>query len=586
MDDAGPARKRRKGGIQQRQSQAEASKTSISALHDLLMTYLAQGLMSAAVCHAIATAAVADMGLSREGTVFPDLEKLAKIKHGKNLQKSIDGLLAKQADLPTPKEFDIPLAGQVPGQPTSLLLLPHEMMAHMFSNGTGWVTSVLPDPSRLAAFWDCFRKHPCMEGHPLLSHPQYRNRCIPLAMHGDEVPVLGVGKIWCRSALAFSWNSLMATFAGRSVQDTNLYIWGCFEKFIVGDDEDAPGTMATYAPGSAEAAKAGTLLCGGYFGALVQLAGDLDYYAKWLQVPKWNNHEKPCCLCRASFKGPLSWMDNRESSPWQSAGLKPSNWKTHWDSACALFQLPGFNGLCLSMDYMHCMFLGWLQYAYGSVLSLVFSDCLEGTEAERLKHIDSFIKNYQREHGTRYKFKQKLLKLTMIQPKKGFPKIRGRASDVQSLDTALLAFFQQEMDEENYQHKQILLFLRLNCRLSEKLDTFSPRHGYLALPEQEARQALLCGLQMAQLHISLQQHYKAAGRHLFNLTSKTHFALHSLSLSGCIHPAMVWCFKGESTMHRVQTLWKSCLPGVKHWQVARKAALKERHLLWLRGKVG
>ena len=40
------------------------------------------------------------------------------------------------------------------------------------------------------------------------------------------------------------------------------------------------------------------------------------------------------------------------------------------------------------------------------------------------------------------------------------------------------------------------------------------------------------------------------------------------------------------TMHRVQVLWKSCLPGSKHWQVSKKAALKERHLLWLQGKLG
>ena len=39
-------------------------------------------------------------------------------------------------------------------------------------------------------------------------------------------------------------------------------------------------------------------------------------------------------------------------------------------------------------------------------------------------------------------------------------------------------------------------------------------------------------------------------------------------------------------MQRMGTTWKSCLAGSKHWQVAKKASLKERHILFLRSKVG
>ena len=83
----------------------------------------------------------------------------------------------------------------------------------------------------------------------------------------------------------------------------------------------------------------------------------------------------------------------------------------------------------------------------------------------------------------------------------------------------------------------------------------------------------------------LMDHYQGEGRRLYNMTSKTHFSIHSLLLAKFVHPAMTWCYKGESTMHRLQVLWKACLPGCKHWQVGMKAALKERYLLWLRGKL-
>ena len=72
------------------------------------------------------------------------------------------------------------------------------------------------------------------------------------------------------------------------------------------------------------------------------------------------------------------------------------------------------------------------------------------------------------------------------------------------------------------------------------------------------------------------------GTKVFNMTSKTHFALHSLQLAVYIHPALVWCFKGESTMHSMQYIWKSCLPGTKHFGVSVKAAWKYRHLMHIR----
>ena len=140
------------------------------------------------------------------------------------------------------------------------------------------------------------------------------------------------------------------------------------------------------------------------------------------------------------------------------------------------------------------------------------------------------------------------------------------------------------MDETNANHGRINLVLKLNVELQQLLEEFSPRFGFTALPDSKAKRAYNIGLEMAQVHVHLQSLYEAEGRRIFNITSKTHFVLHSLHLSAFIHPHMVWCYKGDTTMHRLQTLWKSCLPGVKHWQVAKKAALKERHLLWLRCK--
>ena len=89
---------------------------------------------------------------------------------------------------------------------------------------------------------------------------------------------------------------------------------------------------------------------------------------------------------------------------------------------------------------------------------------------------------------------------------------------------------------------------------------------------------------MAQLHTQLLEHFKGLNIKAFNQTSKTHFALHSVMLSKYIHPYLVWCFKGETMMHKTQRLWKSCLAGTAHYNVSSKAAVKYMYLAHLMGK--
>lgn len=75
---------------------------------------------------------------------------------------------------------------------------------------------------------------------------------------------------------------------------------------------------------------------------------------------------------------------------------------------------------------------------------------------------------------------------------------------------------------------------------------------------------------------------RSARHTCLNVTSKTHFALHSLQFPStfthfCCGSTRV---KAPCTGH----LWKSCLAGSKHWRASKKAAWKERRLMWLQGK--
>lgn len=149
-----------------------------------------------------------------------------------------------------------------------------------------------------------------------------------------------------------------------------------------------------YPPSSVDGRRAGQQLANGYYGCLVQLCGDLDYYATYLDVPRWSNHSKPCSQCKCSFEGALSWLDNRAVAQWQNSLLTPHNWKTHWESNFALFELPGMSACSVAMDLMHSLFLGWLHYVYGSVLSLlVLPHCPLKVDAFKENKTDGHIKN-------------------------------------------------------------------------------------------------------------------------------------------------------------------------------------------------
>ena len=246
MEDSLPARKRRKGGLHQRQASAKEAVSCPSKLHELLMQCLAQGLLSAALVYNIGSAAQRDLQKTREGYLVTNLEQISNLKFGRNLTRSLESHLQNLADVPEPLSINIPLAGVPASADSSLVLLPHEQFAHMFTSGEGWGASILPDAGALETFWNSFDHHPCMQGHPVLKKPDRTSKAVPIMLHGDEVPVMGVGKIWCHSVLAFSWCSLMSVASGRSASDAMVYVWGVFEKYILPTTSEGMGTIDSF----------------------------------------------------------------------------------------------------------------------------------------------------------------------------------------------------------------------------------------------------------------------------------------------------------------------------------------------------
>ena len=560
----GPPSKKRRGGLHQRLAAADRELEMKSSLYSLLMLHYAKGLMSGGeLVHSIAVAAQKDLDNQKEGYKIIDLQKITHLKHGKNLGPSLTRMMAREADLPDPFEVDIPMQASSPHCPSASILLPHEFFAAMYQKGNAFVKCILPDASKLEGFWRVFENHPTMVGHPIKLVPGWREKTIPLGLHGDEVPVQGVGKIWSRCALVFTWFSLMANLAGVGFQDEiwrdhgcvlaspGLVFWGTCQRTVARKRLERQWISCWL-----QRCQKGQPAFGWWVESIAVANG--DYFAKWLETPRATSHQ-PCILRRCKFQGHLSWLDG------------------------ALFSVPGFNNQCLAMGWMHCHHLGWIQHFFGSVLHLLLFYLLPQEHLENLWQVGEYIKTHQKQ--SKHRYRMRLDKLTMFQPKNGFPKMRGRAADIASLAKPLLDLWTEKMNPGDGQHIRVKLFLKLYWELKELLETFSPTYGHMAIPEAQYKKVFGAGLTMAQLRNQLSEHFDAEDIKIFNVTSKMHFALHSLQYSKFIHPFLVWCYKGESTMHRAQTLWKSCLAGSKHWQASKKACWKERHLMWLQGKV-
>jgi hypothetical protein len=229
--------KRPRGGQQQRLSRAAAAQEP--ALQSFLASFLIQqfawGHFSGQMVQQIAELAIKDVKAAQETNgKLTDLESLAAVgtkgKHSQHVHRDIMKQCEKLSHLPQGAEVNIPF-GRNLGEHKQHILLPHELFSciyHKYKNT--WAKSILPGLSELRAFWESNQDHPNMENHPLKLQDGYQSKCIPLGLHGDEVPVVGRGKCWSKSLLTFQWVSLLAGSTGTV--DKMMWIWAVFDQCL------------------------------------------------------------------------------------------------------------------------------------------------------------------------------------------------------------------------------------------------------------------------------------------------------------------------------------------------------------------
>ena len=241
----GPLLKKRKGGVQQRiaGSAADEVKGPCRVLLHLLYK-IAWGFMQMAAAVELARLELLDIQDAMPDKMghfpYPDLWEIADpniriVTAMKRLVKVIN----RTPTLPSPFRVELPFASPI-GRVLTSMILPHQLFSYIYNNRpTVWKATLCPSESLLQRFWQTNAQHPQMEDHPVKLKTNWKSRAIPIAIHGDEVPVLGRGKCWSKSFLNFSWYGLLAFCSmGLCTADYVFWIWGVFDTYLETENAD------------------------------------------------------------------------------------------------------------------------------------------------------------------------------------------------------------------------------------------------------------------------------------------------------------------------------------------------------------
>ena len=243
------APKKRKGGIRQRVAAArgedaqlrdESLKSSLAAFLIFLWSWgtLSPQMVQRIAAHAYSDVHAVTVRAAPEGTAvyFEDLRVLAGIgssgSHSQHCNRDLMRILP-ESHLLMPQPAKLPFKHPGPlgyKNHSQYLLWPHEVWSSVYHHyNDAWKKRICPGEECCEEFWDAMQGNPQAEHPDILARHDYRRKCVPLAMHGDGVPVSGVGKAWRTMQDIFSWSSLLGT--GSTLQQC-FYIYALIEKKV------------------------------------------------------------------------------------------------------------------------------------------------------------------------------------------------------------------------------------------------------------------------------------------------------------------------------------------------------------------
>lgn len=234
----------RSGGQRQRLDELrrqEETETESSHLAEHLLLKWSWGEMSAQDIQVIADLAVEDCERKRDLTKLKQLGEAGS--HGRYANKvyqAVYKVAAQGIRIPTPSLVKIPFKSPW-GMMLQAVMLPHILFASIYSGYKNtWKKCICPSLEALEQFWTIMVETGNPNITPAMTRKKdWKRRLIPLALHGDGVPVTGLGKSWVKTVTNFAFYSLLTL--STSTCDSLFFVYAMVDRMRV-DAKNLTGT--------------------------------------------------------------------------------------------------------------------------------------------------------------------------------------------------------------------------------------------------------------------------------------------------------------------------------------------------------
>lgn len=562
------------------QPEGSTSRPLSSHLGQMLLQSWAWGDIGAGTLQKLAHAAVLD------GSQHTDLVKLASLGstglYPGNCHRDLLQFIGTLVALPRSVHVPVPLA--LDADEPQLLQLPllpvHRVIAHLHKHCPKQFRRMfVGEPGDIERFWASVRADdPRLQAcrGKLAEKPGFDQCLVPLALHGDAVPVFRgkskyivsatslLGKGWSldqKFLITGYWAHLLAKNSGNKDMDTEHQVW----RFIQWDlnalwsglhpATDMHGNQ--WPQGSQDAAHAGQPLADGYCALVWILKGDLEYFANVLGLEHWSSNS-PCMACKV----------DRAANPWTDHRLlgllrlqwTPRDWLECHRHKHALWTWGHLGVWSLAFDVMHIISLGVAQHIAGNVLFELVWYCLAkvGTLKQRLRDVWYGITEYYRSHAGCTEVSK--LTLSMFtdpaRPHQAYPLCTTKAKETEYLCRALATIWPQYMDEDMEAHMHINRTLQL---LLEVYDLAGSPGLFMTLVQQ---QRIVSTVNELHAHYNwLAKQAEDSGHKRWNTVLKFHYLGHLALQCKYLHCRAGATYLDEDFMGRMKAVTRKSSGG-------------------------
>lgn len=288
------------GLYRKRYRSADPAGAPSSALASLLLELWSWGKLSSPQVQALAVAGVQD------GLVAHDIVQLSQLGTGglypANMRRELVQKFFSQVRLPEPAMVCIPTVPHKvnPHGPECVqwmdhpLLEPARVLESLVSDYRGHLASLLSD-GWPRSYWDAvyLNEDPRVLDHPLLDRENWKDRALPVMLHGDGAEFTKTHE----SLTSVSWSFIASTGGTWD----KVFLITTFPKTAVASKKFGNGvdTWTVLWDHVASAFADLFSLDGEFFGVVMNVVGDLDYLSNDLQMPHYGSNW-PCWFCNAS----------------------------------------------------------------------------------------------------------------------------------------------------------------------------------------------------------------------------------------------------------------------------------------------